>query len=70
VEAATGKPTASSTYPTYTLGVPSRSYYPTLAVMAIWVPDEDNISNALFRVFDDFNNTYLSLSAGSRPRTA
>jgi YD repeat-containing protein len=24
--------------------------------MATWVPDEENISNALFRVFDNFNN--------------
>jgi hypothetical protein len=27
---------SSSTYPTYTMGVPSLSYYPTLAVMATW----------------------------------
>jgi RHS repeat-associated protein len=52
---------SSSSYPTYTMAVPSLSYYPTLAVMATWVPDEENISNALFRVFDNFNNEIGSI---------
>jgi RHS repeat-associated protein len=52
---------SSSSYPTYTMSVPSLSYYPTLAVMATWVPDEENISNALFRVFDNFNNEIGSI---------
>jgi len=52
---------SSSTYPTYTIGVPSLSYYPTLAVMARWVPDEENINNALFRVFDNNNNEIGSI---------
>ncbi|MEX2141433.1 MAG: hypothetical protein WD894_19360 [Pirellulales bacterium] len=46
----------SSTYATYSLSVPSRSYYPTMAVMATWTPHEDNIDNALFRIYDEFNN--------------
>jgi hypothetical protein len=52
----------STANPTYTIAVPSRSYYPTLAVMATWTPDPANISNALFRVFDNFNNEIGSIS--------
>ena len=52
----------STTSPTYTLSVPSRSYYPMLAVMATWVPDPANISNAQFKVYDYFNNEIGSVT--------
>jgi RHS repeat-associated protein len=52
---------SSSSYPTYSMAVPSLSYYPTLAVMATWTPDEENITGAQFKLYDYFNNEIGSI---------